>query len=131
VERQLTRQEWKPSSVLYSSETGPDGIPVLLTLWFREARPGHAAEHRIGIGPIADVRQVVPSAFDTSSLVVVERAPKDSGYTFSIRLLTEHDPEYQDFASYLTEARPQHTYGYGPFARFARTMSLSALMEFP
>lgn len=113
VVHQLPRLEWKPSAVLYSSET-TSGIDIIVTLWFREARPGHAAEHRIGLAPISEVRQVVPPTFDTSSLVVVERAPTDSPHTFSIRLLTEDDQEYGDFASYLTVTRPQHRYGYGP-----------------
>ena len=112
VVRKKSRLEWKARARLFSSEK-PQGIPVTVTLWYRESRPGHAAEHRMGLGPINRVRAAVPPSFDTSSLMVVERAPQSSDYDFIVRLITANDPDYADFAAYLTEERPEHRHGYG------------------
>jgi hypothetical protein len=114
VERRLIRLEWRPTGRLFSSVAPPDGIPIVLTLWFRESRPGHAAEHRLGIGPIGDVRQATPLDFDTTSLLVVERAPEEAEYAYVVRLITQREPAYEDYASYLIVARPRHRFGYGP-----------------
>lgn len=83
-------------------------------LWYRPERPGHAAEHRLRPGPISRVRQAVPTNFNTTSLLVVERAPQAAAYDFVIRLITAGQPGYEDFNPYLVEQRPQHRFGYGP-----------------
>lgn len=114
VTRQLPRQEWKAEARLISSLSSSAGAPVTITLWYREARPGHAAEHRLGLSPIPDVRGVVPPNFDTSSVLIVERAPEEADHVFVVRLLMSSDLGYSDFASHLTEGRPQHRFGYGP-----------------
>ncbi|GEM_PF-2923453 len=114
VTRNLTRKEWKVEARLFSSCTPDDGIPVILTLWFREARPGHPAEHRIGLGPIGDVRAATPLNFDENSLFVVELASEGVSYKYIIRFITKDDAIYNDYATYLTEKRPNHRYGYGP-----------------
>jgi hypothetical protein len=106
------RLEWKARASLYSSEK-PRGVPVTAMLWYREAREGHAAEHRLGLQPIGRVRTAVPSSFNTESLMVVERAPGNTNEVFVIRFITAGEPGYGDFAKYLTEDRPQHRYGYG------------------
>jgi len=114
VTRQLSRREWQVQARLISSQTPPEGIKITLLLWYREARPGHPAEHRFSPRPISDIRQAVPPAFDTSSLLVVEQAPVNVDYQYVVRLITSQDPEYNDFSTYLTERRPQHRFGYGP-----------------
>ena len=113
VVRRKGREEWKANGRLFSADTPPQGIPVTLTLWYREARPGHAAEHRLGLGPIGEVRAAAPTPFNTDSLMLVEPAPQDRDYDFTVRFITVNDPGYDDFARYLTENRPQHRYGYG------------------
>jgi hypothetical protein len=90
------------------------GEDVEVMLWYRPERPGHAAEHRLRLGPIGVVRAATPPAFDENSLVILERGASASGYDFIIRLLTPGDPGYSDYAAYLTEMRPRHRYGYGP-----------------
>jgi len=114
IVRELPRREWQVQARLISSQTPVDGVPITLLLWYREARPGHAAEHRFSPRPINIVKQAVPPLFDTSSLLVVEQAPFDVDYHYVIRLITHQDPEYDDFTTYLTEQRPQHRFGYGP-----------------
>jgi hypothetical protein len=84
-------------------------------LWYRPERPGHAAEHRLRLGAIGTVRAATPAYFDTDSLLVLERAPAASTYDFTVRLITQQDPGYDDFARYLTHQNPQHRYGYGPY----------------
>ncbi len=113
VTRQLPRDEWPARGRLFSSEA-PAGVDVEVMLWFRPERPGHAAEHRLRLGPIGAVRAATPPHFDTDSLLVLERAPDTSAYDFTLRLLTREDPGYDDFARYLTHQNPQHRYGYGP-----------------
>lgn len=113
VTRTLSREEWAARGRLFSS-LRPDGVDVEVMLWFRPVRPGHAAEHRLRIGPIGTVRAATPRAFDTDSLLVLERAPATSSYDFTLRLITPSDPGYDDFAAYLTHQNPQHRYGYGP-----------------
>jgi hypothetical protein len=112
--RKLPRLEWKANGRLFSARAPADGLHCILTLWYRERRPGHPAEHRLGVGPIAAVRSVVPGNFGTSSLLVVERSHEGADYEFVVRLVTAADPGYDDFKAYLTHARPRHRYGYGP-----------------
>lgn len=114
VRRQVERQEWSTNGRLISSQTPPEGVPVEVMLWFREPRPDHAAEHRVRLGPIGEVRDSAPPDFDTDGLVVVERAPEGSDHDFVVRLVTPEDHGYEDFASYLRHERPQHRFGYGP-----------------
>jgi len=119
VMRRRTRDEWAASGRLISSLSPPHGIPVNVMLWHREAREGtvekqgHAAEHRIGLGPIGDIRAVVPAEFDTSSLLVVERASADTDGDFIVRLITLSDVGYEEFRQYLDVERPEHQFGYG------------------
>lgn len=114
VTRILPRDEWEASGRLLSSQTGPNGAHVTVMLWYRPEREGHAAEHRLRIGPISTVRSVVPPGFDTESLVIVEREPPDATYDFTIRLLTKTDAGYADYRTHLTVSRPRHQFGYGP-----------------
>ena len=114
VTRRLTRLERQVQARLFSSTTPVAGRAINVMLWFREARVGHAAEHRFRPGPIDVVRQSVPPLFDTSSLLVVEQAPLDVGYGYVVRFITSADPGYTDFVTYLTEQRPEHRFGYGP-----------------
>lgn len=114
IVRQLPRLEWDAGGRLFTSLTPRDGVAVQVMLWYREARPAHAAEHRIGLRPIGLIRESVPADFDGRSLMVVERATEDLDYDFVVRLITTTDAGYGDFVAYLTEERPQHRYGYGP-----------------
>lgn len=114
VVRQLPRREWKVKARLVSSLTEPDGVEMMVTLWYREARPGHPAEHRLGLGPIGVVRMAIHPAFDANGVIVVQRAATTADHQFVVRLLTAQDPGYQDFRTYLMEDRPQHRFGYGP-----------------
>jgi len=114
VTRRLSRLERQVQARLFSSTTPVAGRAINITLWFREARVGHAPEHRFRPGPIDVVRQSVPPLFDTTSLLVVEQAPLDAGYGYVVRFITAVDPVYTDFATYLTEQRPEHRFGYGP-----------------
>ena len=114
VTRRLSRLERQVQSRLFSSATPIAGRAINVMLWFREARVGHAAEHRFRPGPIDVVRQSVPPSFDTTSLLVVEQAPSDAGYGYVVRFITAADPGYSDFSTYLTEQRPEHRFGYGP-----------------
>lgn len=113
VERTLPRQEWAARGRLFSSEA-PSGVEIEVMLWYRDERPSHAAEHRLRLGPIGVVREATPAHFDENSLLVIERASASSTDDFVVRLLTDEDPGYVDFSGYLTEARPAHSYGYGP-----------------
>lgn len=108
------RLEWTVAGCLQSSLTGNKAIDVEISLWFREKRPGHAAEHRLRISPRSTLVNALPSGFDTTSLVVVERLPADRKHTFFVQLLTNQEAGYGDYSLYLTEKRPQHLYGYGP-----------------
>ena len=76
VVRRLPRLEWQMTGSLQSSVTGVDGVEVEISLWFREERPGHAAEHRLRIGPRSTLVDATPRDFDTTSLVVLERLPR-------------------------------------------------------
>ena len=113
-EREITRLEWRTAGSLRSSKTGEAGVDVEVSLWFREQRPGHAAEHRLGILPRPTLVDAMPNGFDTTSLVVVERLPAGRRHTFMVRLLTNQDVGYNDYQQYLAHDRPQHRYGYGP-----------------
>jgi hypothetical protein len=108
------RTEYRAPARLLSSETPPGGVEITAVLWFRAARPGHAAEHRLSLQPIGDVRSATPPGFDTESLLVVERAPDDWDAAYVIRLLTPDDPGYADYDQYAATQNPQHRYGYGP-----------------
>ncbi len=114
VVRQRKRLEWASKGVLRSSSTSSSGVEVDIVLWHRQQRPGHAAEHRLRIGPRATLVDATPSGFRTDSLVVLERLPAGGNHTFLVQLLTRHDPEYNDYVRYLRYKRPQHRYGYGP-----------------
>jgi len=114
VVRELPRDEWAARGRLISSETSPEGVDVEVMLWYRELRPEHAAEHRIRLGPIGDVRTAVPATFDTDSLVVVQRGAGREDVDFIIRLITPNDPGYADYSAYATVQRPHHRFGYGP-----------------
>lgn len=113
ITRTLPREEWAARGRLFSAGA-PAGVDVEVMLWYRHERPGHAAEHRLRLGPIGVVRAATPAAFDEDSLLVLERAANSSGYDFIVRLLTTGDPGFADYAAYLTEVRPRHRYGYGP-----------------
>lgn len=117
VVRRLPRDEWPAQGRLISRTTDPAGVAIQVMLWYREARPGHPAEHRFRLGPISTVREAVPGDFDETSIVVFERGRDGASDDFTITLLTNLDPGYSDYASYLTEARPEHRFGYGPVAR--------------
>ena len=114
VVRTLPRLEWRTTGSLCSSLTGNQGIDVDISIWFREERPRHAAEHRLRIGPQSTLVNATPNSFDTTSLVVLERLPVGRTHTFIVQLLTEQDAVYDDYLLYLTEDRPRHRYGYGP-----------------
>ena len=114
IVRQLPRLEWQTTGSLRSSLTGEAGEDIEIVLWFREQRPGHAAEHRLRIGPRNTLLDATPNEFDTTSLVVLERLPVGRPYTFMVHMLTIQDPEYDDYLEYLTYDRPQHRFGYGP-----------------
>ena len=104
------RDEWAATALL-SASVEPDGVEVESMLWHREAREGHPAEHRIRLGPIGEVRAAVPPDFDTGSLMVVSRSAVD-GVDFDVRLLTQDDEDYAEFAEYLSVQRPAHRWGY-------------------
>jgi len=114
VQRRLVRLEWATRGIVRSSTTGVNGQEIDVVLWYREPREGHAAEHRLRIGPRQVLIEATPDAFDTNSLVVVERLQEGSEHTFLVQFLTDADPEYADYARYLRYERPQHRYGYGP-----------------
>ena len=114
IVHRLPRLEWRVSGSLRSSLTGEAGEDVEIVLWFREERPGHAAEHRLRIGPGPTLVNATPNNFDTTSLVVLERLPVGRDHTFLVHLLTNEDPSYEDFLPYVTRNRPRHRYGYGP-----------------
>ena len=114
IARRLPRLEWRASGSLRSSLTGDQGVDVDVSLWFREERPGHAAEHRLRIGPGVKLVNATPDSFDTTSLVVLERLPAGRPHTFLVQLLTSQDARYEDYLPYLTQDRPRHRYGYGP-----------------
>ena len=73
IVRRLPRLEWRATGSLRSSLTGDQGVDVDISLWFREERPEHAAEHRLRIGPRERLVNATPNSFDTTSLVVLER----------------------------------------------------------
>lgn len=114
IVRKLPRLEWQATGSIRSSLTGDQGVDVDICLWFREERPGHAAEHRLRIGPRETLVNATPNSFDTTSLVVLERLPAGRTHTFLAQLLTSQDAGYQDYLPYLTQDRPRHRYGYGP-----------------
>ena len=114
VIRTLPRLEWRMTGSLRSSLTGDEGVDVEISIWYREERPGHAAEHRLRIGPRATLVNATPNNFDTTSLVVIERLPVGRTHAFFVQLLITQDPGYNDYFRYLTQDRPRHRYGYGP-----------------
>jgi HKD family nuclease len=113
ITRTLPRDEWAARGRLFSAASVA-GVDVEVMLWYRPERPGHAAEHRVRLGPIPVVRAATPPSFSENSLVVFERAASTSVYDFIVRLLTANDPGYDDYAAYLSEERPRHRFGYGP-----------------
>lgn len=114
VERQRVRLEWNCSGVLFSSSTSGLGVFVEIVLWFREQREGHAAEHRVRIGPRSRLLNAVPQGFNTNSLVVLERSPNSIIHDFKVHLLTSNDSNYELYSQFLQHNRPRHRYGYGP-----------------
>lgn len=114
VTRNTTRREWRTTGVLWSALTAPTGTDIDIILWYRQPRTGHAAEHRLRIGPRPTLTVATPPHFDTSSLVVLARPSDDRSHTFLVRLLTSRDPEYDAYRWYLQHDRPRHRYGYGP-----------------
>lgn len=86
VTRKDTRREWAANAEIRSARTGANGVIVEIMQWYRPARPsgpsagikGHAAEHRIRLGPISKVREAVPEGFNTDALMVIERRPEGS-----------------------------------------------------
>lgn len=113
VVRRLPRDEWAATGRLASS-AAPAGMDVEVMLWYRPERSGHAAEHRIRVGPIGEVRNAVPPGFDDRGLLVVSRAPYGAGYDFDLRLIAVGEPDHAAYAAYLTVDRPAHSFGYGP-----------------
>lgn len=113
VTRDLPRHEWAARGRLFS-KIRQGGVDIEVMLWYREERPGHAAEHRLRPGPIGAVRDATPDDFTSDSLIVIERAPEETDYDFYVRLITGDELEFDDYAGYLTETRPAHRFGYGP-----------------
>jgi hypothetical protein len=113
VVRQLPRDEWAATGRLTSS-AAPGGVDVEVMLWYREERPGHAAEHRVRLGPVGQVRAAVPVGFDVNGVLVVTRAPDGAGRDFDLRLIAVGEADHAAYAAHLTVARPAHRFGYGP-----------------
>ena len=92
------------------------GEIVNLRLWFRPYRPGHAAEHRIGVvqgqGAV-NIRDYVPPNFDTTGIFVIEEAPLSGQEDYVVRLLRPGDADYAKYSAALTHQNPGHRYGYG------------------
>ena len=104
------RMEWHTQAIYYSCIL-PRGMIDSLRLWFRPQRPSHAPEHRFR--PAASVKDlVIPTAFDTQSLMVVQRLPENSDVAFRVEFILPEDPGYKDYSRYLTTERPQHKFGY-------------------
>lgn len=112
VVRQLPRDEWAATGRLTSSAS-PGGVDVEVMLWYRPERPGHAAEHRLRLGPIGQVRQAVPAGFDVNGVLVVTRAPDGAGRDFDLRLISVGEPDHAGYAAHLAVNRPAHRFGYG------------------
>ena len=119
------RQEWPAHARVVTSATGPVGRRIEFMQWFRPGRPAvkaasgavvshaHAAEHRFRMGPISEVREVVPADFDANGIVAIARCNPDEGDDFVVRFIATGDADYTDYARYLTNKRPKHSYGYG------------------
>ncbi|NMN56851.1 hypothetical protein FHT36_000729 [Xanthobacter sp. SG618] len=114
------RDEWAARAVVFSTAK-PAGVEIELMIWFREARPKteddprqHAAEFRFRPGPKATFQSALPAHFSVTSLVVIERLAKEEAYDFRLRIITQGEPEYDDYHRYLTTTRPGHRFGYGP-----------------
>ncbi|SCW97008.1 PLD-like domain-containing protein [Ancylobacter rudongensis] len=114
------REEWAARAIVFST-TRPAGVEIELMIWFREARlktdddpRPHAAEFRLRPGPKATFQSVLPAGFGVTSLVIIERLGNSEAYDFRLRIITQGEPEYDDYQSYLTTTRPGHRFGYGP-----------------
>ena len=106
-----SRRAWH-TKASFHSRILPEGTIQSVRLWFRPERPGHAAEHRFR--PATRVKDlVIPPEFDTKSLMVVQRLPEGDGAVFRVDFILRDDPEYGDYARYLTNERPGHRFGYG------------------
>jgi hypothetical protein len=105
----LPRDQRTTQSRLFSNKTGALGAPIELVIWFREERPGHAAEFRFRPGGLKGNKALVPDEFDEDSLVVFEPAGND----YNLLLVTQADARYSEYAALLTTKRPAHRYGYG------------------
>jgi HKD family nuclease len=105
------RREWRTKAKFHSRLLS-QGITCELCLWFRPERPKHPAEHRFR--PAARVKErVVPPEFDTEALTVVQRLPEGQHAVFRVDFILSDDPQYPDYAHYLTTRRPGHRFGYG------------------
>jgi hypothetical protein len=120
VTRQQRRDEWAARGRAFSS-AAPRGVDIEFMQWFRAGRPAtttdprpHAAEHRFRIGPKGRFHAALPENFGVTSLIVVERMPGEAAYDFRVTVIAQNEPEYADYARYLTHVRPGHRYGYGP-----------------
>ena len=111
VKRTLIREEWSASARLFSS-VEPSGVEIEVMLWFREARPGHAAEFRLRPGPVSVIRRATPSNFGTDGLLVIRRAEPDSSRDFVVRLIARDEPDRSVHDPYLSDQKPAHRYGY-------------------
>lgn len=109
VIRTRPRRERATKARLFSNKTGASGVAIELMFWFREERPGHAAEFRFTPGEVKGNEALVPDEFDEQSLVVFE--PTGEGY--NLLLVTQADARYDEYAALLTTKRPKHRYGYG------------------
>jgi len=112
ITRVKPRLEWATTGLIQSGASKVSTVDVVL--WYREERDGHAAEHRLRIGPLSLLREHFPHDFDSDSIVVIERLPTSSKHRFLIQFLTNSDAEFPDYARYLASDRPRHRHGYGP-----------------
>lgn len=106
-------EHWR-TTASYHSRIRPEGMIADVRIWFRPKRPNHAAEHRFR--PATKVKDLIPPEFDTKSLMVVRRLSEGSGAVFRVDFILPDDPQYDDYASYLTKKKWKHWYGYGPIS---------------
>jgi hypothetical protein len=116
VRHKLVREEWPASARLFSSAE-PTGVDIEVVLWFREARPGHAAEFRLRPGPIPVVRDATPAGFGTDGLLAVRRMPAGSPHDFALKLIARGEPDWPEYEACLSDRKPAHRYGYARLRR--------------
>lgn len=115
VQRKREQLEWTTTARLISSETPPGGALIGFRIWFRQARPDHAAEHRMRPlrGPNRKtIKDYAPPDFDEDALMVIERN-EEEGIEFLIRLITPRDDRYEEYRRVARHDNPAHVYGYG------------------